>query len=265
MIDIHSHILPELDDGAGSLQEALDMARLAVADGIRSMAATPHVETGLYPNTRETVLQAVDGLRRALQEHAIPLTILPGAEYRLEPDLPRRLARGELLTLNDKGRYLLVELPATLAFDFTVQVFYELQLGGVIPVIAHPERNAAFAATPSLLYNLIARGALAQITAGSLTGHFGPAARAAARAFLKNGCAHFIATDAHSDKDRAPLLTPAKKEAARLLGEEEGHTLVAGNPQRAVEALLIETGEIEETRPARSGFWSFLSRLVIRK
>lgn len=258
MIDIHSHILPGLDDGAQSLQEALDMARLAVADGIKSMVATPHVETGLFPNTREAILKAVDELRYALQENDIPLTILPGAEYHLEPDLPHRVRQGELLTLNDKGRYLLVELPATLVPEYAVQIFYELQLSGMTPVIAHPERNAGFAAAPSLLYNLVVRGALAQITAGSLAGYFGPGARAAARTFLKRGCAHFIATDAHSGKDRSPLLTPAKKEVARLLSEEEVHTLVAANPYRAVEALHIEAVEIEDPRPARRGLFSFL-------
>ncbi len=260
MIDIHSHILPGLDDGAGSMEEALAMARLAVAGGIQSMVATPHVAPGLYPNSREDILKAADGLRLAMQKEGIPLNLLPGAEYHLEPELPRRMQRGELLTLNDKGRYLLVELPATLAPAYTVQTFYELQLAGVTPVIAHPERNEVFAADPALLYNLIARGALAQITAGSLTGLFGHTARACARKFLKKGCAHFIATDAHSAEGRGPLLTPAKKEAARLLNEEEAHQLVAGNPHRAVEALHIDTVEIEEPRPARRGLFRFLKK-----
>ena len=104
MIDIHTHILPGLDDGANSMEEALAMASRAVADGIRIMVATPHVITGLYPNSRKTILAALEQLKEALQENAIPLTVLPGAEYHLEPDLSERLVSGELLTINDRGR-----------------------------------------------------------------------------------------------------------------------------------------------------------------
>jgi protein-tyrosine phosphatase len=249
MIDIHSHILPGLDDGAGSLEESLAMARLAVADGIRTVVATPHVVTGLYSNSREAILAAVAQLQKALQENGIDLTILPGAEYRLEPDLPRRLARGELMTINDTGRYLLVEPPATLLPGYTRQVLYELQLRGLTPIIAHPERNAGFTKEPSRLHELVTGGALVQITAGSLTGLLGSRAAANARAFLKQGCVHFIASDAHDSSDRTPLLSPAAREATNLTGAEEGRRLVSVNPGRAIQGERIEAGEITDLRP----------------
>lgn len=261
MIDIHSHILPELDDGAGSLQESLAMGRLATADGIRMMVATPHVITGLYPHSRETILAAVAQLCRDFADNGIPLVILPGAEYRLEPDLPQRMSRGELLTINDGGRYLLVELPADQVPARTDQVFYELQLQGVTTIIAHPERNAVFARTPSLLYDLVDCGSLVQLTSGSLTGHLGTAAAAAARTFLKKGCAHFIASDAHSSGKRAPSLTEALKKAARLAGTEEAQNLVTKNPHRAVQGLSIETSRIKDTRPVGCGISYVLKRL----
>lgn len=144
MIDIHVHILPELDDGARNLEDALEMAGQACADGISAVVATPHVVSGLYPNARETILEAVEHFSAIIEQRGIPLKIMPGAEYRLEPDLPDRLAGGELLTLNNSGRHLLVELPASHIPQYTDRVIYELLLQGVVTVIDHPERNAGF-------------------------------------------------------------------------------------------------------------------------
>lgn len=260
MIDIHCHILPGLDDGADSLEEAVAMARRAVADGIRCIVATPHVLTGLYHNTREAILLAAAHLQEALQKAEIPLTLLPGAEYRLEPDLPQRLSRGELMTLNDTGRYLLVEFPATLIPDYANPVFYQLLLQGVTPIIAHPERHTGFAREPATLQELVERGALTQLTAGSLTGLIGPAAASVARSFLKHGCAHFIATDAHAATGRAPVLALARKTAVRLVGEERATHLVTGNPHRVLRGERIETEEILPLRPARRSFLDFFRR-----
>lgn len=258
MIDIHSHILPGIDDGAGSPEEAVAMARRAAADGIRCMVATPHVVTGQYPNTRAAILKAVARLRKVFAEEEIPLTLLPGAEYHLEPDLPRRLSRGELVTINDTGRYLLVELPATLIPDYTTAVLYELQLQGVTPIIAHPERNTSFAREPSLLRELVERGALAQLTAGSFSGLMGPLATATARSFLKQGYAHFIASDAHAATGRAPELTPAIKKVARLAGEAQALSLVTENPGLAVRGKRIRAGEIKPGKPVKRGLFDYL-------
>jgi protein-tyrosine phosphatase len=262
MIDIHTHILPGLDDGADSMEEALAMASRAVADGIRIMVATPHVITGLYPNSRKAVLEALERFKGALQKNDLPLTVLPGAECRLEPELGERLSRGELLTINDGGRYLLVEMPPMLVPDFAVQVFYELQLQGVTPIIAHPERNAGFVREPGLLYDLVSRGALSQITAGSLTGLLGSAAAACARKILERGYVQFIATDAHSGEEgvRAPLLAEAADEAARLLGEDQGRSLVTANPHRAILGKAVEASPLEYKRQARRPFWKMLFR-----
>lgn len=253
MIDIHCHILPGLDDGAKNPAAALEMARRAGADGISTIVASPHVITGLYRNTREVILAATGQFNALLQKNEIPLTVLPGAEYQLEPDLPGRLARGELLTINDGGRYLLVELPAAFVPDYTVPVIYDLLLQGVVPVMAHPERNAGLIKNPALLYDLVTRGTLAQITAASLTGRFGATSAAVARLFLEHGCAHFIATDAHSTRDRAPVLAAAALEVARLTGQERAQSLVSGNPGRAVKGEGIASTGLKEIRPVRQG------------
>jgi len=264
MIDIHSHILPGLDDGAAGMEESLALARLAQADGIHTMVATPHVITGLYPNSRETILAAVTQLQTVLQDNGIAISILPGAEYRLEPDLPRRGAKGELMTINDGGRYLLVEMPMDLVPGYAGQVFYELQLQGLTPIIAHPERNPGFARNPALLRELVLHGALVQITAASLTGLLGSRAAATARAFLKQGCVHFIASDAHNSKNRAPVLAAAAKEADRLLTPGEGEILTGDNPGRAIRGEMIEAGEIKDFSSTKRGFFSFLRKFLTR-
>lgn len=258
MIDLHVHILPGLDDGARSPEEALAMAQRACADGITSVVATPHVISGLYPNSREVILEAVEQFNGIVVREGLPLKILPGAEYRIEPDLPERMARGDLLTLNDGGRYLLVELPSSLIPHYTGRVVYELLLQGVVPVIAHPERNAGFTKEPSLLYDLINRGTLSQITAGSFTGLFGSRAAAAARLFLEHGCAHFMASDGHSPNGRAPVIAKALREVAQRLGAKEAGRLVRDNPQRVVKGEAIASTGPKEIRPALRGFFKRL-------
>jgi len=253
LIDLHVHILPGLDDGPGSLDEALAMARCAYADGTSAVVATPHVITGLYPTNREKILAAVAHFNEILQENEITLSVLPGAEYRLEPDLPERQTRGELLTLNDAGRYLLVELPLSLIPGCTGRVIFELLLRGVVPVIAHPERNSSLAKDPSLLYDLVSRGALAQVTAGSITGMFGSAAASAARIFLEHGCAHFVASDAHSPHGRAPVLSSAAREAERLIGKANTQSVLIVNQRLAVKGEHIPTAGLKSIRPARNG------------
>lgn len=244
MIDIHSHILPGLDDGAANIDEAIGMARSAVGSGIRQMVATPHVKTRLYPS-RESILEAVSNLQDVLMEKGIHLSILPGAEYRINPELPRRFSGGELLSINDKGRYLLVEFPDESVPDYTANVLKELQIQGVTPIIAHPERNDIFIRDHSRLYELIAQGSLSQLTAGSLTGLFCPDVTAAARAFLEQGLVHFIASDAHSVSGQLPHFEPAARETLRLLGEEQGRRLLKINPQRVVRGETIEVGDLK--------------------
>ncbi|WP_027356953.1 tyrosine-protein phosphatase [Desulfofundulus thermocisternus] len=240
MIDLHVHILPGLDDGAPDPGEALSMAWLAVEDGIESLVATPHIN-GQYRPERGFLLGVVEQLNNLLLKYGIPLQVLPGAEYLLEPDLPERLDRGELITINDGGRYLLVELPAAFVPPYTERVLYELQLRGVTPVIAHPERHASFCRRPELLQALVSRGMAAQVTAGSLTGMFGREAARMAFYFLEHGLAHLVASDAHSSTGRKPVLSPALAEVERRLGAEAVRKII-DNSRRVVEgqALSLE-------------------------
>ncbi len=243
MIDIHSHILPGLDDGAATIEEAIAMASCAIADGIKQMVVTPHVKSRTYPS-KKAILDKMVNLQDVLQKNGINLLLVPGAEYRIDPELPRQLARGELLTINDKGRYLLVEFSDVSVPDYSTDVFSELLKQGVTPIIAHPERNSVFIEDHNRLYELLSNGALAQLTSGSLTGYFSPYITTAARSFLERGYIQFIASDAHNRSGQLLQFKPAVWEAKRLLSEEEARRLLISNPQRALRGELIEACEL---------------------
>lgn len=238
MIDIHAHILPGLDDGARDLEIALQMARAAVADNIRQMIVTPHVISEAFPNRREQILQAMHHLQQEMQQQRIPLELFPGGEYRLEADLPKKLQNGEILSLNDGGQYLLIELPNSVLPPFFEQVLYDIQLQGVTPIIAHPERNLVIMEDPRILKKLTDRGMLVQITAASLVGNFGKDVKKSAWQLTKQGSAHFIASDTHYHSGRrSPLLSEAYNEIKKKLGEQMAQILLIENPGRVINRL----------------------------
>ncbi len=256
MIDIHSHILPGLDDGAKNLETALAMARMAAQSGITDIIATPHVVDGVYDNSSETILQAVANLNTALKEHSIPIHIRAGAEYRLEPDLPRRLNARQLITLDEKGRYLLVELPASMVPDYTSRILYELQLAGITPVMAHPERNQHFIKDTALLNTLKNSGAIMQLTAGSLTGLFGRSIEKNAWRIIDSGYLTVVASDAHSTKGRLPSLKEAVLTICTQRGEGLSHLLCYENPWQ------LSQGQDLKPSPSRSRRLGWLERLT---
>jgi protein-tyrosine phosphatase len=256
MIDLHAHILPGLDDGASDISESLAMARVASDDGINTIVATPHVLQGVFDNSKEKILSAVATLNKTLQEQNIEIKILPGAEYYLEADLPHSLSKGELLTINDNGRYLLVELPSTSIPRYSAQVLYEIQLQGVTPIIAHPERNAGFTSSPAALKEMISRGIMAQVTSGSITGLFGRRVKQTALSFLKQGLVHLVSSDAHSSRGRAPLLSRASREIEKHLGRDNASKLISQNPHSIIKGEPVEAPCI----PNRSTWWKLFRK-----
>jgi protein-tyrosine phosphatase len=256
MIDIHVHILPSLDDGSADMDNSLAMAEIASNDGISALVATPHVMSGAFDNSKDDILNKVDEVNAMLKESGSSVTVLPGAEYYLDLELPEQLARGEILTLNDAGRYLLVELPSSSVPVYTAQVLYEIQLQGVVPIIAHPERNAGFIQDPKLLRDFVQKGVLAQLTSVSITGLFGREVRKTALSFIEAGLVQVIASDAHSVNGRAPLLSQAAAEVERLYGPELALALVKNNPQRIIDGLPLEPMPVIRKR----GLWERLFR-----
>jgi len=208
VIDLHSHILPGVDDGPATIEESLEIARRAAAEGVRVIAATPHVRDD-YPTQPGTMERLVTELRRAVQAEGIPVDVRPGGEIAI--DWLDRLSEDDLVRfgLGGSPHYVLLEFPyAGWPLSLHEWVF-QLVTREITPVIAHPERNADVQAEPEELRPLVDAGALVQITAASLDGRIGRAAKAAATALIEKGLAHLLASDAHTPDVREAGLLPA--------------------------------------------------------
>lgn len=228
MTDVHCHILPAIDrDGPPRLKDVLDMARIAVSDGIRTIVATPHIKEVVHKP--EVICDHVAHLNAALQDSGIPLEILPGAEVSSMLDT----AKLQNYTLNGSA-YVLLEFPHSHLPQNAGELIFEAIISGLTPIIAHPERNPSVVLRPELLFDLVEAGALVQITAESLTGGFGPDARVCAEYLLKKQAVHFLATDAHSPTWRCPVLSRGLKAAVRHVGEAVARDLVTTNPAAVI-------------------------------
>jgi protein-tyrosine phosphatase len=232
VIDLHSHVLPGLDDGAADLADAVDICRAAVADGIRVLAATPHVRED-YPTTAVQMQAALERVRAATSD--LPLELLPGAELALD-ELRRDRAELLLLTLAGNPSYLLVETPY---FGWPLNInsaLFELLAMRITPVLAHPERNPEVQEQPERLDRLVAGGVLVQLTAASVDGRLGGRTRTAARALLDREAAHLIASDAHSPAVRGIGMS----DAARALGDDAlARWLTVDVPAAIVEGVAL--------------------------
>ncbi|MBZ0096385.1 MAG: hypothetical protein K8H75_13565 [Sulfuricella sp.] len=236
MIDLHCHMLPGIDDGAPDLATALEMARIAVADGIKVVACTPHIYPGMYENTATGIRQAVENFRLRLAEAGIPLQLTYGADTHLAPDLIARMRAGEVPTLHGT-RYFLLEPPHHVAPPRLEEFVFNLLAVGYVPIITHPERLSWISSHYDIFRNMAEHGAWMQITAGSLTGRFGEQVQYWAELMLDEGLVHILATDAHGVKSRAPLLAEGCRAAERWVGTEEARKLVLDRPKGILDNL----------------------------
>lgn len=222
--DIHSHILPCLDDGPMAIDQALLMARQAMEDGVKTVIATPHCFNGVYNLSKEDIICACDKFRERLEEQSISVDIRPGGEIRLNHDTVKKYDQGELITLNNSGRYLLLELPETFLLDGVVMLLRQFYDRGLIPVIAHPERNRMILGRIGIVDKLISEGALLQITSSSLVGDFGRTVMKMAENLVKMGTVSFIASDIHPGRKYRML--DAVTKVVKLVGLVAAHAMV---------------------------------------
>ncbi|RST87108.1 capsular biosynthesis protein [Aquibium carbonis] len=264
MIDIHSHILPGLDDGAPDLATSIQMARLAVADGITCMACTPHILPGLYENTASGITVAIGALRKAFADEDIPLEIVTGADVHVAPDLVEKLNAGLVPTLNG-SRYFLFE-PSHRILTPRLEEFAERLIGaGFIPIVTHPERLQWIRSSYGVIQSLNRIGCLMQITAGSVLGEFGKVPLYFAERLLDEGRVDILASDAHGTTRRRPLLSRARDAVAQRLGEAEANAMVETRPAAVLcNATIAPVGQFSEARVPEPERRSFLSRLFGR-
>jgi len=235
MIDLHCHILPGMDDGAQTSQESMEMALCALEDGIHTIVATPHSANGIYHNPAELIENKIRELRKLLEAHKIPLDVCFGAEIRIHENLADGIYANQNMTINQKGRYALVEFPHDMLPPGICQVLFQLIVNGVTPVLAHPERNTAIQHNPKPLFDLVNMGCLVQLTAMSITGELGRDAMQTAHLALRHRLAHVIATDSHNADARPPILSQAVAAARDILGDfSEVYKMVADNPRAII-------------------------------
>jgi len=266
MIDLHTHILSGLDDGAKTLEDSIRMCWMSYRDGVRTIVATPHTLNGLYLNDRETILTKVKELNEVIKKlgvgnaesgvqdpqsrtgslssthselripkSAMSLKILPGADTRFSEAILLQLDQGRVTTVGDGGQFLSIEFPFQGVPYRAENILFQLMTRGIIPIISHPERNLEIVERPKRYYEMIRMGCLGQVTAMSLTGKLGHGVRKFVEKLMKKRLVHFIASDAHSIDERPPVLSEALRAAEKIVGREEALKMVSDYPQAILE------------------------------
>ena len=244
MIDLHSHILPGLDDGSANLDTSLEMAVLAVESGVTTLVATPHYAAfGLQSRCRkDRILQAATDFQRELQRENIPLQILPGMEIFGTPEVRTLLNNGELMGLAGT-RHPLIEFPFSHYASQATDLLDALCQDGWQPVIAHPERYIYIQEDPSLLNLWVQMGCLLQVNKGSLLGRFGPIEAALAHGLVQRGFAFAVASDAHSSSYRTTWMGQVQTLLAQDFSPRTAHALLTDNPRRLLTGGYIPLSE----------------------
>lgn len=233
MIDIHSHILPGIDDGSKNMKMSIEMLKLAQDRGTKTIVATPHYIKGIYENHYEEVFDLYQELKIAAELAGIDVEILLGQEVMLDRHSLKLCKEGKLKGINGTS-YMLIEFPMDKLPRDALDLIYELRLLDIKPIIAHPERYKYIYEVPTTINDFIVEGCNFQINTGSLEGIFGKKVQSCAKLLVKEGLANFIASDAHSINRRCPGLIGGFKEAKAIDREIEKKI------SRNLELLLLD-------------------------
>lgn len=252
--DIHCHLLPGIDDGPKSVEGALAMAQLAADDGVTTVIATPHQLGAFADNEGQRIRTLAAEARDILRRHEVPLEVLPGGEIRIEPGLVLKLLAGELLSLGDHGKHVLLEMPHQ-EFLPIGPLLAELRRHGYTAILAHPERNGGILSQPHHWKSLVAEGCLVQVTASSLLGAFGAASQGLAELMIRRGLVHFLSSDGHDPQSRRPILSPAFERAGELAGEAAATVWCCRNPALVAAGEDVPAGAVSVSKPRRR-WWS---------
>ena len=257
LIDIHSHILPGIDDGSPDLETSIKMAEIAVSEGITDMIATPHFIASDKETDKAAIIEKVEELNENLKQRSINLKIYPGKESFLTPEIPRFYDEGRLLTLCGTGKYILVELPMMTIPLYAPDVIHSLRLRGLNVILAHPERNREIAKNPEKLKEFLKLGTLTQINSISLLGALGRDAKHAAEKIINSGMAHFVATDCHTTRSRSPRI----KDALKFLKGQAAELLLVENPTKILKGRDMDSAS-EAYDGKEMGFFTKLGLFI---
>jgi protein-tyrosine phosphatase len=249
VIDLHTHVLPGVDDGAVDWEMGLAMLEIAEADGIETVAATPHFIPGSFAPPGPEVRALAEELELRARAEGMKIRVSPGHEVRAGAGLVDRLRKGEILAYDPEQRYLLIEMPGAGVPDWMDRLVFELEVAQVVPILAHPERNNGIIRNPMKLRELIERGCRTQVTASSFLGRFGDRVAQTARLLLELDMVHVIASDAHEPDDRRPILSEAFTVVREARGESFARAVCAENPRKILESADFWVPEPKRLAP----------------
>lgn len=255
MVDLHCHLLPGIDDGSKSMEVSLRLAREATANGVTHALLTPHHMNGHYVNHKVDVIRQTKEFQEQLKRHDIPLTVFPGQEVRINGNLLDALNQDDILFADTGNRYLMLEFPDDDVPHYTNQMIFGLQQRGIVPVIVHPERNTKIMAQPDLIYQLLEKGCLSQITASSYVGTFGKKVENFSRQLIEAGQGYVFASDAHDLPGRKYEM----RQAFEKMGREFGYELVKryqNNARRIINGDGVPLNDMQ-TIKKKKRFWLF--------
>jgi protein-tyrosine phosphatase len=240
MIDLHCHLLPGIDDGPDTLEESLELCRIAVADGITLAIVTPHIHPGRWENTRTSIAAACNDLQRTLEQHDIPLRLGFAGEVRLTDRIMQQVADDDIPFYGSVDGYkiMLLEFPHSHLIPGGETLARWLLEQGIRPLIAHPERNKQIMKDAAQLRPFIDAGCWLQVTAGSVTGHFGERSRTIAHQLLQSDMVTVLASDGHNGKVRPPVLRQTFDYIASHYGEQKAQRLMLDTPAAIVQSNM---------------------------
>ena len=253
LADTHCHLLAGLDDGPRTMDEAVQMCRIAYDEGTRVIAATAHINDQWPEVTPERIRAATRKLAARLEDINLPLTVYPCAEVTISPDMADRLERGELLSVSDYGVYLLMELPAGVFLNLC-DLIQQLQESGIRPILAHPERQARLLHDPGLIEELIELGCLVQVTASSITRPSSRKDTQMLKHWVQRGIVHLVGSDGHSPRSRAPRMVEAHRRITHWAGATVADQICGTNGYAVLEGLSFH---VPKPEPAKKSWFSF--------
>ncbi len=251
MIDIHSHILPGVDDGARDMEMAMEMVRIYKRNGVNKIIATPHyVKNSSMSTSLEKNKKVLEEVRREIEIAGLDFEIFLGHEIYLCRDILEKLKTGKVGTMNETS-YVFIELPQMDIPDYTRKLIRELVAEGYRPILSHPEKNTLIIEDINIVYDFIGDGALIEVDIPSVCGNFGMDVRRASEELLKHKMVHFLGTGAHSSIRRTPRIDSGLEKIKNLIDDEAFRRLTHDNPRRLIEGEKLEIEEAREYRKSK--------------
>lgn len=258
MIDIHSHVLPKIDDGPQSWEETMAMLHQAQEDGISEIAITHHILSNLGYQIENDIVLKFNELKDRIKRENLKLTVHLGAEIYAQADME---LHHRISTYNNNRKYFLVEFPMQGIPKFAMERFFEIIMDGMTPIIAHPERNGGVIRNPTRALEFVQRGALLQMNAGSLLGRHGSPVRDTAMILLNSNLIHFCGSDAHNTSSRPMQLRDALFAVAEGWGEERARALFKTNAQKMLAGEPIAAPDPLPIQPLKKGLFGKIAKM----